>query len=91
MRTDPYLWPDADCLRNKLGIKDPEMLAQFEDRIVSSRDVDLAMQTLPGEYNLQHFQRFHWSLFRDVYDWAGQARTVDITKDGAAVWLAPLP
>jgi cell filamentation protein len=80
--TDPYLWPDADCLKNKLGITDPELLAEFEGRIVSSRDVELARDTLPGEYNLQHFQRFHWALFRDVYDWSGQTRTVDITKDG---------
>lgn len=77
---DPYLWPGTDCLRNKLDLTDPDLLAKFEDRIVSSRDVELARETLPGEYNLQHFQRFHWWLFRDVYEWAGQARTVDISK-----------
>lgn len=80
--TDPYLWPGTDCLRNKLGLKDPDLLAEYEDRIVSSRDVELARQTLPGEYNLQHYQKFHWWLFRDVYDWAGQARVVNVAKDG---------
>jgi len=80
---DPYLWPGTDCLRNKLDLTDPDLLAEFEDRIVSSRDVELARETLPGEYNLQHFQRFHWWLFRDVYEWAGQARTVDISKGGS--------
>ncbi|HXT42929.1 MAG TPA: hypothetical protein VN748_02275 [Pseudonocardiaceae bacterium] len=80
--TDPYLWPGTDCLRNKLGIKDPDILADYEDRIVSARDVELVRQTLPGEYNLQHFQKFHLWLFRDLYDWAGQARTVNITKGG---------
>lgn len=81
--TDPYLWTDSDCLRNKLEIKDPDVLAEFEARIVLSRDVQLARETLPGEYNLQHFQKFHWYLFRDIYDWAGQSRTVNIAKDGA--------
>lgn len=80
--TDPYLWPGTDCLKNKLGLKDSERLAKFEDRIVSAKDSVLSRQTLPGEYNLQHFQEFHRWLFWDVYDWAGQARTVNITKDG---------
>lgn len=80
--TDPYLWPGSDCLKNKLGIKDPELFAEIEDRLVSARNVELLRQTIPGEYNLQHFQNFHRWLFGDVYDWAGQARTVNITKDG---------
>jgi cell filamentation protein len=80
--TDPYLWPDGSCLKNKLGIRDPERLAKFETIIVSSRNMELTREILPGEYNLQHFQRFRWWLFRDVYDWAGKARTVNITKDG---------
>jgi cell filamentation protein len=41
------------------------------------------MQTpLPGYYNLDHLKRFHYFLFRDVYDWAGETRRVDISKDG---------
>ncbi len=70
--TDPYLWPDSDCLKNKFGVKDPELLAEIEERFVSARNVELLRQTIPGEYNLQHFQRFHRWLFGDVYDWAGQ-------------------
>ncbi|WP_411431381.1 Fic/DOC family protein [Actinokineospora spheciospongiae] len=35
---------------------------------------------MPGEYNSQHLQAFHRHLFRDVYDWAGDFRTVDISK-----------
>lgn len=80
--TDPYTWPDASCLKNKLGITDPAELAKAEARIVSIRDVQLAREPLPGEYNLPHLQRFHWFLFRDIYDWAGRSRTVDIAKDG---------
>ncbi|MGH3914910.1 MAG: Fic/DOC family protein [Pseudonocardiaceae bacterium] len=80
--TDPYLLPDSDCLRNKLGLTDPEKLAEAEQRISLHRDSQLNRETLPGEYNLQHLQRFHEWLFQDVYDWAGQTRTVNIHKDG---------
>lgn len=81
--TDPYSLPGESCLRNKLGVTDPEQLKQIEARLVSVRDVELARETLPGEYNLDHLQRFHWALFRDVYEWAGKTRTVDISREGA--------
>lgn len=80
--TDPYSQPDTGCLKNKLAISDPDELARTEARIVAIRDVQLAREPLPGEYNLPHLQRFHWFLFRDVYEWAGRSRTVDISKGG---------
>ncbi|HKS44818.1 MAG TPA: Fic family protein [Amycolatopsis sp.] len=82
--SDPYLWPDGSCLANRLKIYDPHELRQAEARIVSVRDVQLARETLPGEYNLEHFQEFHLMLFGDVYEWAGKTRTVNISKDGSA-------
>jgi cell filamentation protein len=80
--TDPYTWPGTSCLRNKLGIRDAAELATVEARIVAIRDVQLASDPLPGEYNLAHLQLFHRFLFRDVYEWAGKTRTVDIAKGG---------
>ncbi len=80
--TDPYVWAGTDCLRNKLGIKVTADLALSEARIVAVRDVQLGREPLPGEFNLPHLQRFHSTLFRDVYDWAGKTRTVDISKGG---------
>ena len=80
---DPYCIADTECLRNKLGITDPAVLADAEARIVSIRDVEAARTTIAGDYGLGHLQRFHRFLFRDVYDWAGTTRTVDISKPGA--------
>lgn len=83
MTDDPYCLPGGQCLRNKLGLTDPTELREIEARIVSIRDVELARGTLPGEYNLEHYQEFHRNLFRDVYEWAGELRTVDITKEAS--------
>jgi cell filamentation protein len=80
--TDPYVIPDSACLKNLLGLTDPDELRTVEARIISIRDVELARTVLPGEYNLAHLQAFHHHLFQDVYAWAGQLRTVDIAKDG---------
>lgn len=77
---DPYSLPGGMCLRNKIGTTDPTVLSAAEARIVSIRDVELARETLPGEYNLQHYQDFHRHLFQDIYDWAGELRRVDISK-----------
>src|SRR5262245_27968401 len=77
---DPYSLPGGECLQNKLGVTDPAVLVDVEARIVSIRDVELARETLPGEYNLQHYQEFHRHLFQDVYTWAGELRRVDISK-----------
>lgn len=81
--TDPYSLAGGECLRNKLGVTDASQLAHLEARIVSIRDVEITSSILPGEYNLQHLQDFHHFLFRDVYDWAGQLRVVDISKEGS--------
>jgi cell filamentation protein len=81
--SDPYAIPGSECLANKLGITDAERLAQAEARLVSVRDVQIARITIPGDYGLAHLQRFHRLLFGDVYEWAGQTRTVDIYKPGA--------
>lgn len=78
---DPYTLPGSSCLRNKLNIVDPAALRDVEARIVSIRDVELARHPLPGEYNLDHYQQFHRHLFHDVYEWAGELRQVDISKD----------
>ena len=85
--SDPYLIPGGTCLANKLGVTDPDVLREVEARIVSIRDVEIARDTLPGEYNLAHLQAFHRALFRDVYEWAGEMRTVNIAK-GTSVFCA---
>ena len=81
--SDPYSWPDTDCLRNKLGIRDPERFAALEAKIVSVREVEISRETIPGDYNPQHLKTFHGALFGDVYDWAGETRRVDISKPGS--------
>jgi len=80
---DPYSWPGSDCLRNKFGITDAGKLHVLEARIVSARDVELGVNSLPGEYNLEHLMQFHRALFGDVYEWAGELRTVNIHKAGS--------
>ena len=81
--SDPYCWAGTDCLKNKLGITDPDILRETEFRLTSIREVQALRMIIPGNYGLEHLQTFHRKLFGDLYDLAGQTRTVDISKPGA--------
>lgn len=76
---DPYLYPDAPVLRNKLNIKDRDALDAAERELVTFR---IRQGVPPGKFDLIHLQRIHRHLFQDVYDWAGEVRTVEISKGG---------
>lgn len=80
MSWDPYLDLDTGVLRNRLGITDRAELARAESELTGLRLVDLERTDLPGHHDLVHLQAFHRHIFGDVYDWAGELRTVAIGK-----------
>jgi cell filamentation protein len=74
---DPYVYPGASILRNRLGITDPVVLDKQERSLVVLR----ARRDIPrGPFDLSHLRAIHRHLFQDVYDWAGELRTVEISK-----------
>ncbi|MDN5747976.1 MAG: Fic family protein [Pseudonocardia sp.] len=80
MSWDPYLHLESGVLRNRLGIGDRAELARVEAALTGSRILDLGHQELPGAYDLDHLRAFHLYILGDVYDWAGELRTVSIGK-----------
>ncbi len=79
MSDDPYLYPGSRTLRNKFGLKDAKEL----DRLERLYSADRAAEGCPkGNFDLSHLQAIHRHLFQDVYEWAGQIRTVEISKNG---------
>ena len=80
MADDPYVYPGTSVLRNRFGLRDAAELAQREARITTARTIELTERPIPGAYDLAHLRAFHRHIFGDVYDWAGQIRTVAIAK-----------
>ena len=76
---DPYLIPGTKVLRNRLGISDSRRLDRIERRLVTDR---IAEGAPTGVFDLTHLCAIHRHLFQDVYDWAGELRTVEINKGG---------
>jgi cell filamentation protein len=77
---DPYIDLGTGVLRNRLGITDAAELAQAESELTSYRLIELRRTGLSGRYDLAHLQAFHRYIFGDLYDWAGELRSVSIGK-----------
>lgn len=77
---DPYIDKTTGVLCNRLGIADQSELDRAEATLALVRSVELVQQPVEGSFDLAHLQQIHARLFGDVYDWAGQLRTVDISK-----------
>ena len=62
---DPYVYPDTNVLRNRLGITDARKLDRVERRLVGDR---IAEGVPSGSFDLTHLRAIHRHLFQDVYD-----------------------
>lgn len=75
-------YPGTTCLINKLGIQDEEKLAETEAAIVLGKASLLDQQPMAGAFDFAHYKSIHQFLFCDLYNWAGQIRTINISKKG---------
>ncbi|MGI4800636.1 MAG: hypothetical protein ACRYG8_42755 [Janthinobacterium lividum] len=76
---DPYALPNG-TLRNKLGATTSEQLSVLETNLSTVRARALAI-SLPGPpFTFETLRDIHRSLFQDVYEWAGKARTTTLAK-----------
>ena len=87
--SDPYLDPASHVLRNLGGYAAAAALEAFENEVTQNRTVELAFHPIVGHYDLDHLCAIHRHIFQDVYDWAGELRTVSIQKGGELFALAP--
>ena len=80
MSSDPYVYPGTTVLKNIRGIRNQEILDRFEGDRVGQRSLELLEFPLFGPFDIEHLRGIHRYLFQDVYEWAGEFRTVDIAK-----------
>lgn len=89
---EAYFYPETydpatgtGTLRNRFGERDPEVLQAKEYSRVSVREIELrtGAASVARSYDAEHVRGIHLHLFQDVYDWAGEYRTVNMVKPGA--------
>ena len=79
---DPYVYPETNVLRNLRDIRDPDRLSKFEMDMTTRRVAELQQEPIVGRFDSQHIKTIHRHIFQDVYAWAGEFRTVDISRSG---------
>lgn len=76
---DPYLYEDVDVLKNLANIKDNEKLRQMEgDLTVIGMAVVYAKKY--DKFDINTLCDIHKTIFGGLYDWAGEFRTIQMTK-----------
>ena len=79
-RDDFYCYPDSKVLRNKLNIKDEGTLNKAEREITGIKAVEFVSNPFSEKLDFDYVKKLHQFLFSDIYDWAGETRTIDISK-----------
>jgi len=69
-------------LINKFGIKDEKTLLQAEIEVTQEASARWEISPEQNSFDFEHYKAIHKHLFHDLYDWAGQTRSVDISKKG---------
>ncbi|MBU1144575.1 MAG: Fic family protein [Firmicutes bacterium] len=77
---DPYLYEDSDVLINKASIKDRILLDEFENRMTTLGLITI-LKTDIKIIDVKDIFQIHKTLFLNVYEWAGQNRTINIFKN----------
>ena len=77
---DPYIDFETGTLKNLLGLKTTEELEAAEADITAAAIASVSDEPALGNFDLEHLRNIHWELFKAIYDWAGEIRTVEISK-----------
>jgi cell filamentation protein len=69
--------PGTGVLRNRLGITDPAALSRAATDSTVLRLAELQATPLRGGFDSTHLQAIHHHIYQDLYDWAGELRSID--------------
>ena len=80
MEDSKYCYRGTNVLKNKLGLRNPKDLLRAEVKLTSIRLEELKVAPIKGFFDYKHLKEIHRYIFQDIYEWAGQERTVEIGK-----------
>ena len=77
---DSYCYEGTTVLRNIPNLRDQAALDAFEVAMTTQR----SDEPLPeGSLDVAHYCAIHRHLFQDIYPWAGEVRTVRMSKENS--------
>lgn len=78
-----YTYPDSSVLRNKFNIREFDELVNREYQFVKTNALDLYLSPILV-HSMKDVCKIHFALFSELYEWAGNYRKVNISKQGKA-------
>ena len=80
-KNSAYCYKGTNVLVNKMNIKDPIALKNYETSVIGLKLMALSKQGITGKFDVSHFVSIHKFLFEDIYPFAGLFRNENIAKD----------
>ena len=77
-------YPDTTILINKLNIKNEKTLQETERILATQRQLELQDRLVFDIVNFEFYKSLHGYIFQDIYEWAGQTRSINISKKGTS-------
>ena len=76
---ESYFIDGTTTLKNKFNVIDKNELSKLERRIILEKLTLLYLDPIKGNFDSEHLKQIHSYLFGDIYYFAGQYRTVNMT------------
>ena len=78
-----YCYKNTKVLINKYDIKDFDTLKKVEKEISAVKIAVLMFScAVKNVFDFEYFKEIHKFIFEELYEWAGQIRTLRLEKDG---------
>ncbi len=77
-------YPETTVLVNKLGIRSQEALDDLERVVTGIHTVEIVKEQSEELLSFAFYRNLHKRLFGDLYEWAGELRKVDMSKQGTS-------
>ncbi len=65
-------------------IRDEKQLSAIEADITFAKSSEWERNPLSESFDFNHYKAIHKFLFEDLYSWAGELRSIDISKKGTS-------
>jgi cell filamentation protein len=79
---DDLCYQGTSILINKFDIRDEQELEKIETVVTFIQSAELEKNPLDGKFDFEHYKAVHKFLFGEIYKWAGEVRSVNISKKG---------
>ncbi len=73
-------YPGSTVLVNKIGLREQSALDRAESVAFAFHSAEIELKPCCEPFTFEFYCSLHKRLFGDIYEWAGEIRTIDFSK-----------